>query len=979
MFTILWAAVRSRAAQTFTLLVLTALPAAAAAAAPWYALSTAGRDAAATTATVPAAERTVIVHWDSDTGVDPEAALDAFGDKVAQTLPMPGADGALGLSRAMTVVDPGGAADHINVDYLAGFCDRVRLTGDCPARAGDAAITKAVAERLGVRPGATLVVRGSVDAEARRIPMRVTALYEITDPAAGHWADSLFKVDSGLDPIFTVPRTFTGSPLSEPVFTWSAEVPVPLLRGDDGYDLGELVAQSGAIGKVTDPTGPLRAELANAGVRLLRAVLLAALPVLLLGWYAIALAGRYTARDRRRDAALLKMRGGSRKRLLLLLSGQHVAPLLAGGLVGTAAGIAAGRILAGGGSPAAAGWSLAAVAGVLLGAFVILVVADLLLIRTPVAVLQRELPAARAGRAALLADVLLIALAVAAAYQARSGSPDTGVGAIAPLAVSVAAVVLLARLLIRAADRGGGAALRAGQLRFGLTAVRMSRLAGLDRVFALLAVAVAMLVTATGAAAADRAAHTARAEAELGADRVLTVRAANWTALRHAVAVADPDGRYAMAAAVDARSSPPVLAVDTGRLAAAGAWRAEFGPLPALADEPDPVPPITGHALVLRVRNDRAAPADVDAVLQNETTGAKVSVSFGPVPPGEHTVTAELTGCAEGCRLARWELPARLGPDGVPVPQPVTLHSLAQRGPDAGLLGADLLADATRWRTGSNDVGLSLAGGPDGLTVAAGAGAAKPGADRVFPVDTPLPLPLLQAGPVPVPWRLGEPTLNVSGALVPARVTATVPALPVLGASGVLADFDALRRVAAEAGAPGVTQVWLTADAPAAVVDRLKEAGVLVLTDETAAARAGRTAGRGTAPAGSFALLCAVLAVLTAAAVGAVAASVDRGPQRASTTALRVQGLPAATAAASRYLGPFVLVVGGVAGGVLAAVLARRLTGEPGSYFEDGWRLLPPPEVLGWPPLLVSALLTMLFLTGLAAVSAMAAGEGGPK
>jgi putative ABC transport system permease protein len=495
----------------------------------------------------------------------------------------------------------------------------------------------------------------------------------------------------------------------------------------------------------------------------------------------------------------------------------------------------------------------------------------------------------------------------------------------------------------------------------------MSRQAGLDRVFALLAVAVAMLVTASGAAAADRAAHTARAEAELGAARVLTVRAPNWTVLRHAVAVADPAGRYAMAAVVDLRSSPPVVAVDSARLAAVGAWRPEFGPRPVPPRVTEPVPPITGRALVLRVGNARGVPADVDLILQNETTGAEVEVNFGPVPPGEQTVTRPLTGCAEGCRLARWQLPSPLGPDGVPIAEPVTLHSLAQRGPDTELFGAARFADTAGWRTVTADLGLELAGGAGGLTVAAGQGAGKPGGERLFAVDTPLPLPLLQAGPVPVLWRFGDPTLSLGAAgQVPAQITASAPTLPVLGAAGVLTDFDALRRIAAEYGAPGVTQVWLTADAPATVVDRLTSAGLVVLAEETAAARAERTAGRGTAPAGPFALYCAILALCTAAAATAVAASVDRGPQRAAAIALRVQGLPAATAAATRYLGPFVLAGAGVLGGVLAALVARRVTGDPVSYFEDGWRLLPPPDVLGRWPLLISGLAALLFMAAMA-------------
>ncbi|WP_436520367.1 FtsX-like permease family protein [Actinoplanes sp. HUAS TT8] len=980
MFTILWGAVRSRAVQAGTLLVLTALPAAVAAAAPWFVLTETARTAAVTAGSTPQAQRTVVIHWDSETGDAPAEALAAFGEAVRRTLPMPGADGVTGLSRPMSVTDRTGVPDHINVDYRDRFCRHVSFSsGACPAAPGDAAITETVADRLGVRTGDTLDVQATT--AAPKIPMRVTGIYAITDPAAGYWADELFRVGSGLDPIYTVAATFTGAPLDQPVFAWSAEVPVPLLRGDGGYDLGAAIAAAGELGDIVDPTRSLRADLSGAGDRLLRAVLLGSIPALLLGWYAIALAGRYTARDRRRDAALLKLRGGERSRLITLLSGQHLAPLLAGGLLGAAAGLAAARVLSGPGTLTAAALSVAAAAGVAVVALFTLVVGDLLLIRTPVVVLQREVPATRSGRAALLADVVLVAIAGAAAYQARSGSPDAGVGALAAIAVAVAVAVLVARLLIRAADRGGGAALRTGHLRVGLTAVRMSRLAGLDRVFALLAIAVALLVTTSGATAADRSAHTVRAESELGAARVLTVSAENWTVLQHAVATADPQGRYAMAAAVDRQANPPVLAVDTARLAAVGAWRPEYGPRPRPPARSDPVPPVTGRQLVLTARNDRGVRADIDLVLLNENTGGRVQVAFDLGPSGEQTVTVPVAGCDGGCRLVRWQIPAQLGPDGKPIPKPIVLRSLTQRGPDAALLGTDRLTDTTRWRTVAGDGGLELSAGPRGLAVGPPRGASRSESDRLYAVDTALPLPLLLAGPAPIPWRFGEPGLTVTGAgPVPSRVTATVPALPVLGAAGLLTDFDALRRLAGEADPTGVTQVWLTADAPGPVVDRLRAAGLTVLADETAADRAARTPGRGTAPAGTFTVFCAVIALLTAAAATAVAASVDRAPQRAAATALRVQGLPARTLAGTRYLGPFALVGAAVLGGVLAASVARRVAGEPDSFFADGWRLLPPPEVLGWGPLLISGLAAMLCLSalaGLIAVSDRTSRDGG--
>ncbi|MFI1995731.1 FtsX-like permease family protein [Actinoplanes sp. NPDC020271] len=980
MFTILWGAVRSRAAQAWTLLLLTALPSAVAAAVPWFALTAAARSAATTADSVPAAQRTVVVHWDSDTGGDPVGALAAFGESVRTTLPMPGAEGFAGLARPMSATDTTGVADHVNVDYRDGFCRHVVLSaGRCPASAGDAALTETVAGRLGVGPGDEFAVQGS--SAGPKIPMRVTGIYAITDLSSGYWADELFRVESGLDPIFTVAATFTGTPLGQPVFTWSAEVPVALLRGDDGYDLGETIARAGSLGEIVDPTAGLRADLSGADERLLRAVLLAAVPALLLGWYAIALAGRYTARDRRRDAALLKMRGGTRRRLITLLSGQHLAPLLAGGLLGAAAGLTAGRLMAGPGTLTAGVLAVAAAAVVPLVALVTLVAGDLLLIRTPVVALQREVPATRGGGiAALLTDVLLVAIAVAAAYQARSGSPDAGIGALAPIAVAVAVVVLLARVLMRAADRGGSAALRGGRLRLGLTAVRMSRLAGLDRVFALLAVAVAVLVTATGETAADRVAHTARAEAELGAARVLTVSARNWTALERAVATADPEGRYAMAAAVDRTGAPQVLAVDTERLAAVGVWRPEYGPRPQPPAESHPVPPITGRRLVLKVRNERGVPSTVDVVLQSNSTGDRVQITFELSRATEQTLTEPVIGCAGGCRLVRWQIATQLGTDGKPIERPITLHSLAQLGPDADLLGADRLADATRWRTVAGDGGLELSGSHEGLAIGPARGSARSESDRLFAVDTALPLPLLLAGPAPVPWRFGEAGLTVTGAgQVPARVVAAVPVLPVLGGSGLMTDFDALRRIAGEADPAGVTQVWLTADAPAAVVDRLKQAGLTVLADETAVKRAGRTPGRGTAPAGGFSMFCAVIALLTAAAAAAVAASVDRGPQRAAAAALRVQGVSGATLAATRYLGPFALVTGAVLSGMLAALTARRVAGEPDSAFVDGWRLLAPPDVLGWGPLLISGLTAMLCLTALSWMTAVSGRNPGTR
>jgi hypothetical protein len=75
-------------------------------------------------------------------------------------------------------------------------------------------------------------------------------------------------------------------------------------------------------------------------------------------------------------------------------------------------------------------------------------------------------------------------------------------------------------------------------------------------------------------------------------------------------------------------------------------------------------------------------------------------------------------------------------------------------------------------------------------------------------------------------------------------------------------------------------------------------------------------------------LAAAVAAVLLAGAALAVALAVDREPLAAALAALRVQGLTAPAARAVTVAGPVWLVALGLAGGVLAALVARSAVGS---------------------------------------------------
>jgi hypothetical protein len=493
----------------------------------------------------------------------------------------------------------------------------------------------------------------------------------------------------------------------------------------------------------------------------------------------------------------------------------------------------------------------------------------------------------------------------------------------------------------------------------------VSRQPGTDRVFALIVVAVAMFATAAGGYAAARTERAERSDVELGATRVLTVQTDTRTGLEYAVRRADPSGRYAMAAVVDLASTPPILTLDTTRLAAVARWRPEYGPIRALPDAtaagpvPAPLPLVTGRRLTLRVLNAHTVPLTVNAILQNETTGLAVPVRLGPIGPGEHTVSAPVTGCGpeSGCRFVRWELVQPSG-KGRPPSTPagdatVTIRSLAQQDPPARILDTAQLSDVGRWRSDLAGAGMDISTGDGGLTIEMDRNPLSFPllGNQVYAVDAPLPLPILMAGPPPPGWQTGDPGLfSFGNGSTPVKVVGTASVLPVLGESGVVVDFDASRRIAADADLRGTFQVWLSADAPRSIVDALRTAGLQVVADDSVTARSARLAQQGPAIAATVALVLAALGVLLAAAAIAV------------TAALRVQGLSRRTAVATGWAGSAALVVAGLIGGLIAAAVAHPVAGTIAPAFTDVWQVIPAPTALSFVVLaLAGAVALMVF------------------
>ncbi|MEV6932826.1 hypothetical protein AB0M46_51200 [Dactylosporangium sp. NPDC051485] len=519
--------------------------------------------------------------------------------------------------------------------------------------------------------------------------------------------------------------------------------------------------------------------------------------------------------------------------------------------------------------------------------------------------------------------------------------------------------------------------------------MQYQRRPGIDRIFAVVAVAVALLGLAGEDVLAARAARAERTVAELGAGQVLTVRAAGQTALLSAVRQADPGGRAAMAVAVDDTASPPVLAVDADRLAAvAGQSRALAAGL-ARADAavrgdraaPDQPPPVDGTALTASVRNDSGVPVWLVVQLAHAGTGAAVAVTVGPFDPGEHEASAPVRGCTgdPGCRLAGLTLAGAPGPDGRPQDPParaaVAVRGLRQDGPAKTVLDAGTLGDPRLWRAATTGLGLILGPRKGVLSLAvppvAEGQSARPDT-RAYLVGTPLPLAALIAGDPPRGWSSAEPALTLFGArAVPLRPEPTGELLPALGRTGIVLDLDTVARALPDAVMPGTLQVWLARDvspeAAADLVRRLAAAGVEVVGTETADAHEARLAEQGPAFAVRFRLLSALAGLLLAAVAAAVAVGVERRVRAAELRAMRAQGVPARVGPAAAAGGQGALLGLGALAGLLVAGGIAGLSGAPVAAFTDDWQLTEPPPALQPGALAVIALLSLVVLAAASA------------
>ncbi|MDG4823396.1 hypothetical protein O7635_16185 [Asanoa sp. WMMD1127] len=1020
MFGVVRGALRARRAQAATVLVLTGLAVGVAAAAPWYVRAAERSVAVADVAGAGSSELVVRVSGRVEGALAPGGRVRPGAEVVSDVkdgagpvVTVPGAGTTVSLRESGTIASEL-ARVNLRLAYRDDMCAHLDIDGACPAAKGEVLFSRRTAQALQVKAGDKV---DFVLSSQPPVAFTVTGTYQLRDPLGHYWALTDFGGSSALDPgadgpgdpAFVADDTIAALPIKEILADYHLRIPPRLFLDDLSAlraELADAGRDSGAWRVATD-AGVLATRIERERQLVGLGVGVAAVQLLVLCWFGLFFAVRHTAEQRRPDIGLLKLRGAARWRLWHLAIAQSAVPMLVGAVAGAGLGLGGARLAAGQvPEPRSAALfsgiaALAALGGALLAA----VAADAGGMRAAVTDLLRHVPSRRRGWRAEVVDLVIVLVAAAGLYQsyvtAVEAGATTGLALLAPALIAVVLALAAARLLTPLAGRVGRRALRAGRVSGALGAIQLARRPGTHRVFALLVIAVALLATAVGGWSAADDSRVERARHELGADRVLTVQARSRAQLVAAVRAADPTGRQAMAVVRSVNGPATVLlAVDSARFAAVADWQPVYGdppsaallhpPAPASlstmdgeltleADAkmlPAPVAPLAPGDETGGVAGGTAAPDPIFLLAYLETeAGDQVTVRFGPLRDERASYPATLSGCGAGCRLLGLEPVTRNFAGRSVVPEPgATVTVFGLTGAGGAVIPPAVLGDVARWRASVGDTttgpNLTAAGGALTITAIRAAREADQ-ATRVYTVDAPAPLPVVTTDNV-VPVAEGDPRLPVFGGdLVPVRTVGTVDRLPTAGRFGYLMDLEYADRIAENPGASDVPQVWLTADAGADIVERLRAGGLTVISDETTAGVTDRFDREAPPAALRFQLVAALAGLLLTAGAFIVVAAVERPERAAELAALRAQGLPPRVVRQVAWGGYAGLAGAAILLGLAASALAQAVTRRPIPLFVDGWSVLPVavgPQVV---PLLL-ALVGGLLVVGTAGAAAAA-------
>jgi hypothetical protein len=919
-------------------------------------------------------------------------AADQF-DTIASLVELPGFDvvRAGELEAFGPVADPKSpyGAETSRLVFRDRVCEHlVIVAGRCLAGPLEIVVGVDSAKTAGLRPGDVAVVQAARYEQGRGLVpdgpeqrLTVVGTYTPRDPDEAYWAGQhYFPVTANgtrHEAVFLSPQTFDliGHTLGQS--SVDSLAPASVLTVD------RLAGLKAEIDHLTAPLSEQQAVTVNTNLPDLadrvaanrevahELVPVAFVPLVALCFFVIYLAVGYGIFGRRQELGLVALRGVAPARRWWLATGETGLAIVAGAPVGYVLGYWAvstvARLRFDGDAVTLSSAALPYAGLALAGSLVVALLGQRRAVAEPVVDLLRGVPRGAAGWRSLVVEGIVIALAVGTTVQLRTSDSLRGVSLLVPGLVVVAVALAAARALAPAAALVARWALWAGRLGPGLAAVQLARRPGSHRLFILIAVSTAMLAFVAAGMDVAATARADRARIVTGAQTVLTVDGADVRGLLHATRQVDPTGGWAMAVMTPVQTypdAPKVLAVDTTRLAAVGAWRDGFGAgagSVAAKLMPPPAQPLRfdGRQIELDIETFPGASSGTDKVDLTVTLaplagGDVITVSVPDLAPGRAVRRLTVVGCAQGCRLTALTL-GTTRRDSVRL----LVHAIRQLDPPGDVVPPAVLTDRHRWR-GPDGVVPSPLG--QALQISATQTAFSSGESTVASVDAPVPVPVAATGGLAASGSLE----SLDGSPVPATVVAPVAMLPRLGASGVLVDLEYLERTDLFAPRRDQAEVWLGPAAPADAADRLRKAGLAVSRATGVAANLRALGRQGTTLALQFHLAAALFGVALALGGLGLVATVDRRRRAVDLSALRRQGLSQRSADQAALWGYLSIVVVAAVAGLFAAWVAWLVAGDHLPVFTDTLDAVRPPR---WPS--VGAVL----LPWLAAGSAMVVGS----
>lgn len=973
----MWAAIRYRRAQAVVLVLLSALIATCAVFAPLYQRALEQSLLRSSISAASVADTALVVRSGRGaanptfvsaelSGNVPASVRALYGDPVGQ------------MSDTISIVPRDGLkpspGDLVARDRV---CEHLTITtGACPKAVGEILVSAKdlAAWKWPLGKTFTTPVPSLSQTDAPTATLEVVGAYEVLpdeaywqrtqlDGKSGTLVDVGMEQVPGIDDFVTTEATFTRDwslaqasltyPLQRELFTLGTLQQISDVLAARG---GNRAAGQGVDGALVETTLPRIIDGIRVGQHQLRVIV----PLLMaqLGLLAAAillLVAQAAVEQRRPEVALARLRGRSREGAGRIVMGELAVTVAMGLPIGFLLALLLTTLvrwfLLPDGVPFEVPWSsFVALAASAVVCAVAIWLAARPVQRLTVSALLRRVSRERT-RAFGVVDILAVALAAFGLIGLATGSLEGPLALVTPTLVALAAGLVASRLAIPVAAASGRANLRRGRIGPALTAFGLERRPTLRKVVTVVSVAVALTVFAANALVVGDRNWAARAQVETGAPAVIDTDSRNPTSLLTSVRAIDPTGTLASPVAIVRRTdqtSTATMAVVTRDFE-----ETSFAPpgepyrLGALAP-PDVAPvQLVGTRVTGRIAWDLTIPDDEATPRPSGQSGNPVGPSVGPgseepselrisvtSPTGQRLTrviaqvplhgkgSAALNGlllCPDGCRLDGLEFRKT----DQQVSQVSGKLSITGLGIDGKSLG---ISAPTQWNpyvaptTSTTDTLKQVPAGADTLALEL---TSTGFALELSHADVPAVVPALLAGPLPPGGAAqGFDAVGINGAPLVAAVQQTVQTLPVLGAQGVLVDYETLARLGGRLPDTGTLSVWVADPAQAdAVAQKLQAQGIGILARHSTAGAKDRLDESASAWGLRLAAFTGAMGVLLAALVVLVMTVTGWRVVARDLAALHMSGVPLKELRRSLVREQVVLVaVGALVGLVCGAV-----------------------------------------------------------